>query len=88
MSYQCIGRSRVGAELVRCTNESETPTNPDKPDWGWLCGACANAPAARNSPMTEAINVGATQSDPEEYKDQAESGFMSGMRCSDLHGEE
>lgn len=43
--YQCIGK-RLGphGEVKQCTATSETPTNPAKPQWGWLCSECANAP--------------------------------------------
>lgn len=87
--YRCIGQS---ASKGRCTNERETPSNPDRPEWGFLCSECANAPANRNSPMAsmrhaEPVNVGAMQADIQEYKDQTESGFMRGMQGADYEDE-
>lgn len=80
MSYQCIGQSRIKGTLVRCSNESETPSHAAHPEWGWLCAACSNAPPTRFSPMAETTNLNATQCEPREYRDQMESGFMLGMR--------
>lgn len=88
-AYQCIGQKRVRnhesdrGSLVRCQNMSLVPSNPARPDWGFLCSDCAGAPAVKNSPKTETVNVGAMQSDPEEYKDQMEAGLMMGIRGSD-----
>lgn len=87
--FQCIGQKRTVVHegervaLVRCSTESPVPSNVDHPEWGFLCSICANAPAVRNSPRTEPIDVSAMQSDPEEYKDQMESGLMMGIRGSD-----
>ena len=91
--YQCIGQRYVKkhegdrGQMVRCTNVSETPSNPDKPAWGWLCHDCASAPSIRNSPKTESFNANAAQNDIEEFKDQIDSGFMIGIRGS-MNGEE
>ena len=88
MSFQCIGQRKIRSHeedrgnLVRCTNISEVPSNPSRPEFGWLCSECANAPAAPHSSMTEGVNVGAVQSETREYRDQIESGFMLGMRDS------
>ena len=86
MSFQCIGQKRVSqhagdrSQLVRCNNESDTPSNWDRPEWGYLCTACSGAPPVAYSPMTEQTNLNATQSEAREYKDQMESGFMLGMQ--------
>jgi hypothetical protein len=85
--YQCIGQRRVSnhagerSTLVRCTNESEVPTNPNRPEWGFLCASCSGAPPVANSPKSES-NVMAIQDETREYRDQIESGFMLGMRSS------
>ena len=79
---QCIGKTRVRqhasekGELVQCTNQGE-PTNPLRPDWGFLCASCA-ASRTSTSLLTEDVNVGGMQADPEEYRDQIASGFATG----------
>jgi len=85
--FQCIGQKKTSDGLIRCINTSETPNNENHPEWGFLCSSCANSPAVRNSPTTEAANVSAMQSDPREYKDQMEAGFMTGIRGSALSEE-
>jgi hypothetical protein len=65
-------------ELVRCENTSETPTNPDKVHWGWLCPTCANEPSKGAPPLQEAFNASATQCDPDEFRDAIASGFAHG----------
>lgn len=92
--FRCIGQKRVRrhtadlGELVRCTNESETPTNPARPEWGWLCPSCSSAPAIGANALEEAFNYSAAQCDIEEFRDQIDSGFMHGMYESDRIGEE
>jgi hypothetical protein len=83
--YQCIGQHRVKlhesdrSRLIRCANISETPSNPDRPEWGWLCSNCSGAPPVPNSPRAEEFNASAAQNDVFEYKDQIESGVMAGI---------
>jgi hypothetical protein len=88
MTYRCIGHQQVRehagqpSKLVQCTNESETPTNIDKPSWGFLCPQCSNAAPRGAKPFEDAVNVGAMQCDIEEYRDQVSSGFANGARRS------
>ena len=90
--FQCIGQQRVQkheadrGQLVRCTNESSTPTNTNKPEWGWLCPACSGAPAVKNSPK-EVFNANAAQDDVTEFRDQIDAGVMIGIRGSFRDGE-
>jgi hypothetical protein len=86
--YRCIGQHREREHsdskpiLVRCTNESETPSNPNHPEWGFLCAKCSGEAPHGPRETEERTNVGAVQCDPEEYRDQMESGFMMGMHSS------
>ena len=87
--FQCIGQkytqehADAQRKLTRCMNTSPTPTRADKPEWGYICPECANAPANRsNGQAREEVNVGALQVDPDEYRDQAESSFAAGVRRS------
>lgn len=42
--YICIGKYQgAHGQLLPCTNTSEVPTNPDRPEWGFLCSDCANS---------------------------------------------
>lgn len=42
--FTCIGKRRgPHGEIAACTNTSEIPSNPARPDWGFLCSDCANA---------------------------------------------
>lgn len=81
--YTCIGRYRVRnhagekGELVQCFRTSETPSNPYRPEWGFICETCA-ASRTSNAPLMESDNVGAMQSDASEYRDQIASGFATG----------
>lgn len=38
----CIGKLKDHGKIVSCTNVSEIPTNPERPEWGYLCSECAN----------------------------------------------
>ncbi len=50
MSIRCIGKSKDQHGTVsQCSHTSETPTNPARPEWGFLCPDCANAAPNRNS---------------------------------------
>lgn len=86
--YRCIGQKRVRlhesdrGQLVRCLAESEIPSNPDRPDFGYLCSECANAPPVQHSPIAERFEANATQNEASEYRDQMESGLMIGIRGS------
>lgn len=88
MTYRCIGKHRIRqhadsiAILVQCMNESEVPSNPNKPEWGWLCPTCSSEKPQETPAAEEKFNVGAMQCDVEEYKDQIESGFMAGIHSS------
>ena len=42
---QCIGRDATGN---RCETMG-TPSNPNRPEWGFLCSQCSGAPARRGS---------------------------------------
>jgi len=59
MTYTCIGKHRDNhGHMVECTNTSETPTNPARPEWGYLCSDCANArPNGRPSFLPEQIDL-------------------------------
>lgn len=79
--YKCIGqhRDKLSGKLIRCTHESETPTNAARPEWGWLCETCAATPRLRNSPVAEEVDVGCMQCDPAEFKDSIAFGFTLGV---------
>lgn len=50
MSIRCIGKSKdQHGNVSQCSHTSETPTNPARPEWGFLCPDCANAAPNRNS---------------------------------------
>ena len=68
-TYTCIGKTRTRQGVVSCTNTSTTPTWKDQ----YLCSSCANGRAGRDE-----TNVGAMQTDPEEYRDQVAAGFAAG----------
>jgi hypothetical protein len=84
--YRCIGQHREREHsdskpiLVRCTNESETPSNPNHPEWGFLCAKCSGEAPHGPRETEERVNVGALQADSQEYKDSIEMGLMVGMR--------
>ena len=41
MRYTCIGKRRgEHGAVVDCANVSESPTKPDRPEWGYLCPQC------------------------------------------------
>jgi hypothetical protein len=48
--FTCIGK-RKGAHgrLEGCTNTSETPSNPSRPDWGYLCPTCLGTQYGRTT---------------------------------------
>ena len=84
--YRCIGHHRINnrrndrTELVQCEKESETPSNPDKPEWGYICADCANELPHARKEYEEPDNLGAAQCDPAEFRDQIAAGFASGAR--------
>lgn len=86
--YRCIGQKRVRLHesdkerLVRCANESDTPSNKERPEWGFICKECIESPPVQHSPMVERFEANATQNEASEYKDQMESGVMIGIRGS------
>ena len=49
LMFPCIGKRKVqahkdgGHETVQCTNQSELPSNPARPEWGYLCPECSAA---------------------------------------------
>ena len=94
MSFRCIGQKRIRrhpgdrGELVQCANESESPSLPGRPEFGFLCLSCSGAAPLRPAAIEESTNVGAMQCDAAELRDAAESGFKTGMYESDRVGEE
>jgi hypothetical protein len=41
MRYTCIGKRRGDhGSVVACANVSETPSRPERPEWGYLCPQC------------------------------------------------
>ena len=41
MTYRCIGKRRgEHGTVVECANGSETPSRPERPEWGYLCPQC------------------------------------------------
>ena len=39
--YTCIGKRHDShGQVIKCSNTSDVPTNPDRPEWGFLCAAC------------------------------------------------
>lgn len=56
--YRCIGQIKDNhGHVTRCSNTSETPTNPNKPHWGYLCHACANRPPERHSAVKPVFDI-------------------------------
>lgn len=49
MIYTCIGKRKVGKEIVSCTNTSPTPSKPERPEWGFLCSQCLGTQYGRPS---------------------------------------
>src|SRR5580692_10096870 len=86
MTYRCIGQRKINnhrtdrTELVRCTVESETPNNPNRPEWGFLCLQCSGEAPKGPKVYEEPLNLSAMQCDPSEYRDQIAAGFASGAR--------
>ena len=43
MIYTCIGKRKgEHGHPFQCTNTSPTPSNPDRPEWGFLCVQCSS----------------------------------------------
>src|SRR5271154_7046079 len=86
MTYICIGHRKISnrrnerSQLVRCTNESETPSILGRPEFGYLCEECSSQPPHARKEYEEAENLGAAQCDPAEFKDQIGYGFSAGAR--------
>lgn len=52
MSYRCIGHiTGPHGRITECQNTSDTPINPLRPDWGYLCPSCANRPPERRAKL-------------------------------------
>lgn len=82
--YKCIGkRYDEHRQLVECQNTSDSPSRADRPEWGYLCETCSGGKAKFHKMESEPTNLAAMQCDPEEFRDQIESGFMAGMREGD-----
>ncbi len=45
--FRCIGKSRGLGGLVQCAHTSPVSSNPAKPEWGYLCPSCSDAPPNR-----------------------------------------
>jgi hypothetical protein len=43
------GVTKGYACIAGCGAVSSIPSNPARPEWGWLCSNCANAPVRRGS---------------------------------------
>ena len=85
MMYRCIGQSRErNGNLVRCNQESDVPT------WReiFLCSECANSRQSKKAAPPDSVELNGMQLDPEEYKDQMERGFMSGINGGDENEDE
>jgi hypothetical protein len=86
MTFTCIGQHKISnrrnerSQLIRCTATSEVPSIPGREDLGWLCESCSSELPHGRPQYEEDTNVGATQADPLEFKDQIASGFASGAR--------
>jgi len=48
--FACIGKRKgQHGRPEACTNTSETPSNPARPDWGYLCPPCLGTQYGRPS---------------------------------------
>lgn len=67
--FRCIGQTRdKQGNLTQCAMMSDKPSVPDKPEWGFLCSACANRPPERFSRVSNGIE----ELDLEEFKNQVD----------------
>jgi hypothetical protein len=84
--FTCIGKRKgEHGSIVKCTNQSETPTRADRPDWGYLCSECLGTRYGRaplhveipdmekpNAPELEAYELEGVRSGRFEQESEAE----------------
>lgn len=62
--FTCIGKQKgERGSIVSCTNVSEVPSNPDRPDWGWLCPQCLGTQYGRAAFHADVIDTDPPNSD-------------------------
>jgi hypothetical protein len=55
MIYTCIGKRKgEHGKPFQCTATSETPSNPNRADWGFLCFECSSTRYGRSPLHVEA----------------------------------
>ena len=49
MRYICVGKRKdAHGKLFQCTNTSDAPSNPNRPEWGFLCVECSSTRYGRS----------------------------------------
>ena len=58
MIYTCIGKRKDShGRPFQCTNTSETPSNPARPDFGYLCSECLGTQYGRPVVQIETVDM-------------------------------
>ena len=79
--YNCIGKRKgEHGSIFQCTNTSDTPSNPSRPEWGFLCPTCSGIQYGRPAIQLDLPDVdhpNAREFEPYEMHHSGRAGLKS-----------